>query len=946
MEKTIKIRSSFLSVLNEALQKLKINDTVKDFTPVIVEADGKFTSVVKTENEFDPSVFGANIDTEEDESENDTQRKETREQLLNKAKDAMKQTISSSSELKDILKKIEELSKSDDDKWQLNKEHNTASLPARNAYIFKQNNNLCLSHKGKIELFKSVQELRKWLKDNNYPLPDDSIVIHESVDIKEHTKGDAGSSDYFGKHGNNGRNWVDLYYQYKERDRQDQENNINNKKSDILSDKKFKNNAKIIKDFEEIQRQALARKNALVAKVEQLDKEYLAVAKNVWARYVDNDLNKDIRTAKKAELTAAKQELEDYCNNDPIYKKYLTFLGKDGYVKGKVANAYSANKAHVQAFIRQIRDDKVDLSKRVPDEVYKADMHKKDEPVVSDKYLNFDDEMDECCGGIGGGITSVANLGPFVQHVANKVKKKKEEEKEALEEALNEDFPDFAPQAADDVNAPSRGQAGKKAEAFINSLIENPETIKKLKNGEFKELPFTKKDYLNVLQSLYYKYSGTHVGNSNWPKKVKQVLKTEASDLLSKFENQELDPIENDIVSTFIQIYQESGAEMTNEGLIDGLALALDDIFRKNEPQFATFNQQLANKLTSYLNQDFGEIKVEIKPGDTLLYGKTAVEQDDINNTANKQILYKLNKHISKGEDSEEVGNLDTRKQWNIENFKTYMQKKNISNVLKGLYDAIYSPDSKAKFADTNDTGVSKWLEKNKENMISLLTDDEINQIKSNWEQKKAEIQQEEPISEPAPQEVKAEVQQDNELSDNEKKALNMLMTMNPNLDISKLTIAQLKEKINKAMALFGESKQESIYESAMKHPWLKKIMGQRLVEDDSPADFATGSPISSDMDSAAASADTSTTTDTSATPDIDLGGGAPATPNGFGDVDISVNGYDPEGEGEDGAAPVPNAPEYKIVDVLANQDDPTDIRVKLQNTETGEIEIKELSEM
>ena len=75
----------------------------------------------------------------------------------------MKQTISSSSELKDILKKIEELSKSDDNKWQLNKEHNTASLPARNTYIFKQNNNLCLSHKGKIELFKSVQELRKWL---------------------------------------------------------------------------------------------------------------------------------------------------------------------------------------------------------------------------------------------------------------------------------------------------------------------------------------------------------------------------------------------------------------------------------------------------------------------------------------------------------------------------------------------------------------------------------------------------------------------------------------------------------------------------------------------------------------------------------------------------------------------------------------------------------------
>ena len=92
-----------------------------------------------------------------------------------------------------------------------------------------------------------------------------------------------------------------------------------------------------------------------------------------------------------------------------------------------------------------------------------------------------------------------------------------------------------------------------------------------------------------------------------------------------------------------------------------------------------------------------------------------------------------------------------------------------------------------------------------------------------------------------------------------------------------------------------------------------------------------------------------STSTDTSnTTPDIDLGtDSAPAaTPNGFGDVDISVGGYDPEGEGDEGAAPIPNAPEYQIVDVLANTDDPTDVKVKLKNTETGEVEIKDISEI
>ena len=271
------------------------------------------------------------------------------------------------------------------------------------------------------------------------------------------------------------------------------------------------------------------------------------------------------------------------------------------------------------------------------------------------------------------------------------------------------------------------------------------------------------------------------------------------------------------------------------------------------------------------------------------------------------------------------------------------------------LYDALNNPNYKPSFANNEDERIIDWFDKRRNNKtnpkdysnFSILTDDEISQIKANWEEKKAEIQQEQPtVSEPAPQEVKAEVQQDNELSDNEKKALDMLMTMNPNLDISKLTTAQLKEKINRAMALFGESV-ESIYESAMKHPWLNKLMGQRLVEDDSPADFASGSPISSDMDSAATSTDTSTTTDTSSTPDIDLGGGAtPATPNSFGDVDISVNGYDPEGEGEEGNIPAPNAPEFDIIDVLANTEDPTDVKVKLKNAETGEVEIKDISEI
>lgn len=178
MEKTVKIRSMFLPVLNEALQKLTLNDKVKEVTPVIIEADGKFTSVIKTDNDLDLSNLSNEIDTEEETVE----KSDTKEQLLNKATDALKQTLTYSKNLEDVLKKLKKLSTEDDsyNEWVVNEPGNTANLKSKNAYIFKQNNNLCLSHNGKVEIFKTVSELRKWLKDNKYPLPKEDTIIKES----------------------------------------------------------------------------------------------------------------------------------------------------------------------------------------------------------------------------------------------------------------------------------------------------------------------------------------------------------------------------------------------------------------------------------------------------------------------------------------------------------------------------------------------------------------------------------------------------------------------------------------------------------------------------------------------------------------------------------------------------------------------------------------------
>ena len=207
MEKKIKIKSTSLSPLNETLQKLKLNDTIKDFTPVIVEADGKFTSIMNAKEEFNPNDISSTFETEEQPEEN----KETKEQLLNQAKDALKQTLTNSKELNDILKKIQDLSKEDGyNIWELNKENNTASLKSKNATIFKQNDYLCLAHNGKIELFKSVPELHEWLKDKGYPLPGNDIIIHESVEVKEAEE----------------RNWLDLLNDYNDKKKDNLVNNI------------------------------------------------------------------------------------------------------------------------------------------------------------------------------------------------------------------------------------------------------------------------------------------------------------------------------------------------------------------------------------------------------------------------------------------------------------------------------------------------------------------------------------------------------------------------------------------------------------------------------------------------------------------------------------------------------------------------------------------------
>ena len=163
----------------------KENDMTNTKLKVLQEND-VFSSINTNENNFDPSKVSSDVFSDNEEkgaiSEKDKLKKN---RLVKDVLDKINDSLKLNKEVQNILDEIREINNGNDyNNWVVNEEGNTASLASKNAKIFKQNLNLCLSHDDKVEIFKSVSELHQWLKDHNYPMPKD-IQLHESVNLKE-----------------------------------------------------------------------------------------------------------------------------------------------------------------------------------------------------------------------------------------------------------------------------------------------------------------------------------------------------------------------------------------------------------------------------------------------------------------------------------------------------------------------------------------------------------------------------------------------------------------------------------------------------------------------------------------------------------------------------------------------------------------------------------------
>lgn len=168
MSDTYRIKSRFLNVINECIKKLSIIEDSSSYTQPSIDEDGKFYTDVTTD-------VVPNFNNTEISKINDNK---TEDQLLDQVINKLKQSVDIAADVEEIINQI--TGKKQNTEWVLNKDHCDLYLANKNAHIFKQNNNLCLSHNGKIEIFKSIEELKKYLSDHDFPdLP--NVKLYESV---------------------------------------------------------------------------------------------------------------------------------------------------------------------------------------------------------------------------------------------------------------------------------------------------------------------------------------------------------------------------------------------------------------------------------------------------------------------------------------------------------------------------------------------------------------------------------------------------------------------------------------------------------------------------------------------------------------------------------------------------------------------------------------------
>lgn len=927
MSKIIKLRSKFLNVLNESLQKMSIEQSIKVIKNPFMEADGNFTSVIQTNSSFNPSDINSNIMVNEEPLED---KSEEKAELVKKATQTIKQTLDVTDELQSLLNRIKKLNAENNaDDWKINEEGNTAILKNKNARIFKQNENICLSHNGEVEIFKTVQELHDWLKKNNYPMPK-NIKLHEATEdtrnflsnfcyylynnsITRDPKSVLDKVMILFKDKNPSYEYDPLYHALK---------SINNRKTYSFNDI-----TKVIREFDNIYASNDLNPENIENTVNEIlkvnedkyDKKYGPSLSKYFANYhkqtsdgrtigdrepinweeinknkqkylqkpivkMNKDMYRDItRSMSNKEMFGQKESINEaegfwYLLYEDINHDQNLYLN-DAWREGNLLTN-SINEA--AAFMTE--EDALNEA----NEVYNT---------MSTEYpfKPFQDiNISECFGATTG------TLGSAVQYLGNKKDESLNEEQELEEVRIPQEEIDRRNKLFPELNGNVKSARdilkfyGK--DNYANLTDEQKQALADLRTNE----------YLNDYG--HYIFNNTKdrpdkwlmSGTNNW---TRYIIK--GSNLLNNKE--EFIKNLNDFINTSPEKFNFTAEDLVNntDNTVNLKDPRYQDKAFKNYFKNALKNHQFFNNdmsLADYLNSKNRTAKLDNSyKGD--LDARRALVRDDIAQ-GKKAATFAMNKTMN-------------------------------SAIALGInpLTAKYQKALDNQFKELNPNGPQ---------LLSILQD----------------IQNDESLSTELKYDLAVQLRDKiNTVDENERDVLTdwgQKLDTDSLADINDIIFEitdemDLDNDVEAGLPEFKLPKEESSLYDAFMAEENKK---EPLKEDDSPADFATGFNASMDSskfvgsDASQTSSQSTETTSNIETPNnnVSVDNGTPDM--SFGDININSD-YSPEEKDEEQPQiPTQNMPEYRIIDVLVNDKDETDIKVKLQDTKTGKTEIKNLYEI
>ena len=952
-----------LTLMNETLEKITLKEDDND----------KFVSIKDQEDDFDETRINANI--YDDNAELDIDKEQEKNKLTSQAIEKIKQNLKVSDELQSILNRIKKLN--DDistNRWEINEEDNTAILKNKNARIFKQNNNLCLSHNGIVEIFKSVPELHEWLKKNNYPLPY-NITLHESTlaeneeensdepderaelltRIKDNDSALGRLKDTY-EHtawGNIiGTRWKDLG---KVVDQMSPEERAEKLRQDSWNDT-YNNLRKMSREEEKMARQKMGVEKiknphrngeefgtytGLMKKGDDIIPTTYRYEKNpekmVWNdlhSYMGDFLGDEegykqrIDSIKKAQASAraekAKEEkkkakeaaklaqqteaLDDnqldneeiwyleYQTNIPDEKSYLNSAWKE-------ADLLSDNLDNAAKFVSR---------EKAIDELQELYMTRKTafpfKPISGKQF-------DEC------GVTVGGSLGSAVQYLGNKKESLDEEE---LDEAQRQDFKDRVALDRElikianikDFDGNVIGKAGKTIKEYAaNKELgfddqKDPQGYVTYTTEDGKDIRIDD-NVLNRRIALDA-VTGQPMGMIDTTGKVRNLKGNKIigySDTREAAKNRGVDLDKLDIDSAHddnFQFTQKAGSQWSGQnnklGFFNPKTGEIKNKYKDAWSDLTKDNAKLRNN-PEIMHTMFTDYIKDGKPVDPETFKQRVLEINDVfglDLDANDEIIPSKMKRGSK----QQQEFYKWRDNYYKNLFDVSRRKDKATHKINADKD-IFSKEQDEWRATTNDRA-------DREQSIQYFINDmqDANQKFINGEISGKELK-------------------------------NKFASIASNDAIPVNIKNRLADTTYKAFASYDEDMADMWKELNKQYFSQEESV---LTEDDTPADFADGpTNVASDMAAATSGTDTATDTTTDAPADglDDYGpeeptGGAPS----FGDININSGGA-PEEE-----APMPKPENKKIIDVLVNENDPSEIKVKVQDKETGKIELLDLDEI